>query len=354
MHLDILSSAFFMLSDFDAFHSENRDCHGRFSAKSSRAYAGGFLDRPLLDEYVEILWLCMKRLWPSLVRKQPRGEILVSCDVDRPFLPAAASVMGTVKSLGADVLRRRSPGTAVRRLLASVARGRFGDRLDPYNTFDWYMSVCEQYGRRAAFYFLVAGTSDLDGDYSLEDDRIEALIRSASSRGHEVGIHGSYNSILDEKQIVHEKQLLENCLTRLGIDSVVAGNRQHYLRWNTKTTAGFLDDAGYIYDTTGGYADHTGFRFGTAREFPMWCWHKQERLHIIQRPLIVMDVTLLSQEYMALGYGNAVNEHVAAMKDRALRYGGNFTVLWHNSNLLTRRDRELFEYCIQDEKQITP
>lgn len=43
--------------------------HDRFPATASLAYRAGFLDRPQIDEYLEILWAAMRRLWPGLQRK---------------------------------------------------------------------------------------------------------------------------------------------------------------------------------------------------------------------------------------------------------------------------------------------
>ena len=54
LNLDIFGSIFFMLTRYEELAIKERDQHDRFSAFSSHAYKNGYLNRPLVDEYVEI------------------------------------------------------------------------------------------------------------------------------------------------------------------------------------------------------------------------------------------------------------------------------------------------------------
>jgi len=85
LNLDVLGSAFFMLSRYEEAVLPDRDQHDRFPATASLAYREDFLDRPIVDEYVEILWAAMKRVWPGLERKPRQPRMWVSCDIDHPF-----------------------------------------------------------------------------------------------------------------------------------------------------------------------------------------------------------------------------------------------------------------------------
>jgi len=68
--IDIFGSAFFMLTRYEEIVKKDRDEHERFPAIASLAYQEGFLERPIVNEYLEILWWSMKRLWPNLERKK--------------------------------------------------------------------------------------------------------------------------------------------------------------------------------------------------------------------------------------------------------------------------------------------
>ncbi len=62
------------------------DAHERFRLEETIAYKHDFLHRPIVNEYVEVLWLLMKQLWPALSRKKRKYKYLVSCDVDHPLM----------------------------------------------------------------------------------------------------------------------------------------------------------------------------------------------------------------------------------------------------------------------------
>ncbi|NMC28205.1 MAG: hypothetical protein GYA42_08690, partial [Syntrophomonadaceae bacterium] len=53
--LDIFGSAFFMLTRYEEYVKPDRDMHGRFPAAASLAFQEVFLDRPIINESIEIL-----------------------------------------------------------------------------------------------------------------------------------------------------------------------------------------------------------------------------------------------------------------------------------------------------------
>lgn len=341
--LDFFGSAFFMLSRYEELALLDRDNHNRFPATASLAYKAKFLDRPIIDEYVEVLWTAMKHLWPNIHRKTRQGDIRVTCDVDVPFDCTASCVRRLVRSLTGDVLKRRD-GRLFSSRIRNYRASKKGDYShDPYHTFDWYMDACENAGRLASFYFITDHSGgSIDGCYDIKEQKILELIRRIDRRGHEIGVHGSYNSYQSASQIQLERQRLINACRQVGVDDHVNGNRQHYLRWDTSQTPDYLNAAGYVYDTTGSFADLPGFRYGTSRPFTMWSWQKYAQLQIKQVPLILMECSIISERYMGLGYTEESMTIMKKLKQRALAYGGNFTLLWHNSHLTTQEDKAFF------------
>jgi len=346
--VDILGSIFFMLSRYEEVVGAERDTHDRFPATASLASRADFLGRPIVDEYVEVLWQLMSRLWPGLRRRQRQGGIRVSCDVDHPFDWGLAQPRLMLRSLGADILQRRDPPRAWRRI-RNIVHSSSGDyRLDPNYTFDWYMDVCEKAGRRAAFYFIPERSAGLiDGCYNLSDTAIRALMAALAGRGHELGVHGSYNTYHDPARIRRERDRMVSACRLAKVDDRVIGNRQHYLRWDSAVTPDYLDEAGFEYDTSGCFADRPGFRYGTSVPFPMWSWHRQAPLRLMQRPLVLMEGSVISPLYLGLGYTDEAFDLMRLLRQRAMRHGGDFTLLWHNSHFTTEGDREFFTGLIQ-------
>jgi hypothetical protein len=348
LNLDILGSAFFMLSRYEEAVEPDRDYYDRFPATASIAYQAGFLDRPIVDEYVEILWAAMKRVWPNLERQTRQARTLVSCDVDNPYICISKSLPKTVKAMGGDLLKRKSPATALQTLNQYLQVRRDDYSQDPYlKAIGWIMEANEQAGNRVAFYFISDHSHPtLDGCYIMDEPVIRNLIRRIHARGHEVGLHASYNTYRDAAQTVREADILRRVMEAEGVQQDEMGGRQHFLRWETPTTARNWEAAGMDYDSTLSYADRPGFRCGTCREYLMYDVVERRPLKLKQRPLIVMECSVIADRYLGLGYTNQALDLMLTLKRRALRYGGNFTLLWHNSHFNHPKDREFYQALV--------
>ena len=344
LHLDVIGSIFFMLSRYEEVVKTSRDQNDRFPAAASLAVERGFLYRPIVDEYIEILWSAMVKVWPQLTRPPAAGTMVVTCDVDEPYERWISSPWLLAQGLAGALLRRRSLGCASRRLKnAWCSRdGRF--QFDPNWNFEWYMSTLESQGHRGIFYFIPSsGRTQFDCTYSLTERRMQELLKSLTDRGHQIGMHGSYLTYRDAALMKRERTSLIDACWSAGADAAVGGNRQHYLRWDAGQTADHLEHAGFSYDSSGGYPDNPGFRYGTTRSFPMWSWMRQAPLTLRQRPLILMEGSVIS--YLKLGYSAEAYDLMRVLKKAALKYG-DFTMLWHNSSLSTREDIDLFSQIL--------
>lgn len=347
--VDIFGTAFFMLSRYEEVIVQERDEHDRFPSSASVASRSGFLDRPIVDEYVEVLWGAMRRLWPALKRKTRQPRTLVSCDVDAPYVSVDSSSFGIIKRFGGDVLKRRSLGMALQMAKNSVYRRQGDYSLDPYlNAINWIMDVNEKAGNQVAFYFIASHSHPtLDGCYIIDEPVIRNLLRCIASRGHEIGLHSSYNTYRDAEQTCREADILRNVMGKEGIHQAVLGGRQHFLRWQTSKTANNIEAAGLNYDSTLSFADRSGFRCGTCHEYPMYDLINRCALKLRQRPLILMECTVIAERYMGMGYSKTALETMKAYKQTCRRFGGNFTLLWHNSHLMTLDDRRFYSELVE-------
>jgi hypothetical protein len=67
--------------------------------------------------------------------------------------------------------------------------------------------------------------------------------------------------------------------------------------------------------------------------------HTRTALRLRERPLVVMEASLL--EYQKVGL-DAIPAEVARLGERARRFDGELTLLWHNDRLLSRRARRSY------------
>jgi len=343
--LDVFGSAFFMLARHEEMTSTRRDPHDRFPAMASLAARLGFLCRPIVDEYVEILWATMSRLWPGLERKSRAGRTLVSCDVDLPFDPACASVFRLGKRLLGRAYRQRSLSALIPTVgnYWEVKRG--NQMRDPYwHALSWIMDVNEKAGNQVTFNFIPAPTdSSMDLAPSLDDPRMRWLLRTVHARGHLVGIHPGYNTYRHPTVFARSVATLRRAMEQEGIDQEELGGRQHYLRWDVAQTARLWDENALSYDSTLSYPTVAGFRTGTCQEYTMYDLAGRRPLGLKQRPLVVMENAVLDKENMGLGHGARALAAIEHYKQICRRFDGNFTLLWHNSSLSDEADKAM--YC---------
>lgn len=59
-----------------------------------------------------------------------------------------------------------------------------------------------------------------------------------------------------------------------------------------------------------------------------------------------MECSVIAERYLGLGYTDQAFDLMLALKQRALLYGGDFTLLWHNSHLTTAQDQEFYQELI--------
>lgn len=343
IHYDILGLAYWMLSRQEEVGRSDLDLHGRFPATASHAYKHGYLERPVVDEWLDILGQVIKRLWPSLKQLEHRFSIQVSHDVDGVGVYSFSSGMQLVRKMAGDVLKRHD---IIQALKTPRLWWESRERLhpdDPYNTFDWIMDASESHGLVSAFYFM-CGRTDLtkDARYEVEHPSIRDLMRRIHARGHNIGLHPSYNAYRYPHVIAAEAARLKRLCQEEKIEQYAWGGRMHYLRWETPTTLHGWEQAGMNYDSSLSYADHPGFRCGTCFEYPAFDPVIGQALNLRIRPLIAMECTVIASRYLNLGTGAAARAKFVQLKDACHAVKGCFTLLWHNSHLNSQQERDLY------------
>lgn len=346
---DLFGGCLFMLTRYEEALIQGTDRHGRFPSRASIATQSGLNQRPLVNEYVEVLWSCLHRIWPRLNRSRRDFRMLVTCDVDNPLTCWARNPLKTIRRMSRAVIKERSIRTATAALQLHFQHRRKAYHHDPNMTFPWILDQCERAGVSATFYFICGHSSSAyDGCYRLEEPFIRSLLKQIHKRGHQIGLHGSYESFRDRGQLADELSRLRKVLLEEGIDQPDIGARQHYLRWRTPDTARFLAEAGVAHDSTLGFADLAGFRCGTCYEYPLYDIKERRPLPLRERPLIVMEQSVISPIYMNLGHTAKAVTVMLHFKETCKRFHGDFVLLWHNSSLATHWERETYLTLLND------
>jgi hypothetical protein len=208
------------------------------------------------------------------------------------------------------------------------------------------MTQSEQHGLKSAFFFLSSGKSDdaINANYNLSEPWLLEIYRQIHQRGHEIGLHPGYGTYLDAARTGQEFEDLKMAVAKAGIEQEEWGGRQHYLRWKNPQTWQNWEDAGLTYDSSVGFAERPGFRCGTCYEFPVFNLQTRQALRLRERPLIVMETSVLN--YMSLTREQAFEE-IKSLNTTCRRFNGDFTLLWHNDSLLGKIQKSLYSDIVQ-------
>jgi hypothetical protein len=355
LSVDVFGSAFFCLARYEEVVRSDRDKHERFPASASIAAAEGFVDRPIVDEYVDLLWMAMQSQWPELTRRRSPFRLRLTHDVDHPWAAFGERAVTVAHAVGGDLVRRRDPALAARRVRAYV--GALAGRVDgdPFNTFDFLMTTSERHGLQSVFYIIAGRTTGtprsawyaggVDGSYRLSDPPVARLLQRIHDRGHEVGLHASYGTYQSAELTRAQFEALKTACRSVGFDQPTWGVRQHYLRFENPGTWRNHESAGLDYDSTLGFADQVGFRAGTCREYPLFDLLARRRLRLRERPLLVMDTTLFDDRGLGL---DATALRTLGIVDACRRQNGDAVLLFHNSNLAGARLRAFYSDLVQE------
>jgi len=346
--IDVFAACFFMLSRMEEPIIAERDSHGRFPATASTAFKYDFLERPIVDEYVEMLWNMLSKLDGSLQRKKRAPSNFITCDVDWPFDPIRRSFYRTLRSTLSDVVRKRRLLSALTTLLVYLKHSIGLAHKDGYReAVTWIMNENERVGNKVAFYFITENTDKLDSDSDFDSVEIRELFRDIHSRGHEIGLHPGYNCFNNPELFKKSAVTLKRILKEEGINQSLLGGRMHYLRWDAVITPKLWNDNGFDYDSTLAFADKAGFRCGTCHSFPMFDLVNRKALNVIQKPLINMECTIIDQRYEALGVlGEGALKRFLFFKHEVYKHKGDYVLLWHNTHLNVDEEENIYKEVI--------
>lgn len=187
------------------------------------------------------------------------------------------------------------------------------DGKNHYWGFDDIMKLENELGFRSTFFVVAKSRHKRDPPYGIDD--ISSVCNRLKNGGWEIGLHGSYLSYNNMGLLQEEMDILQSV-----IGENVAGTRQHYVNFDPSTTFRNQDCAGFVYDSTIGFNEISGFASGICHPYVF------EGLSLMELPLMVMDGQLFWHENMnAEGAVQEVSRHLAMVE----RFNGMLTLDWH-------------------------
>ena len=319
-HADIIASTYFLISRYEEYvnPNSNRDPHGRYIGKQSVPAQAGFIHRPIVEEYGELLRNLLQQAGvPLLPIPQQINHIYLTHDID------SITNYRRIRGLIGGILRRENITTILKSLI--------NIHNDPAYTFPWILNQDNQLPQATQIYFVKAArqASGLDRPaYNLVGKNFTHLKKEilTSSPKAIFGLHASYKSGNIPDIISDERKLLQYTIENQQITT----SRHHYLRSLQPNDMEALIDARITDDYTMGYADIAGFRLGTCRAVRFINPATRKLTSLTLHPLTIMDCTLSEPHYMNLTYKEALS-YSQTLINETKQHNGDLCLLWHNT-----------------------
>ena len=326
MPFDIFGAAFYLVSRYEEYLPHIKDEHMRFSPQQSIAYQKGFLNKPLVNIWAEELKKILRQKFQSLKFRESHYKFLSTFDIDSAYAYKEKGLMRHVGALSLALFTFQFSKVFER------LRVIFGFENDPYNTYEWQLSIRNKYHLKQIYFFLVGEYGEYDKNIPVEGSRrFQSLIKSIADYA-DVGVHPSYASNKNKEQLRKEIRRLSKVLKR-----EVTKSRQHFLKVTFPDTYRNLLEFDIQEDYSLGYASEIGFRASICSPFNFYDLDLDIETKLKLVPFMLMDGTM--KDYMRLSPEEAVTK-AKELVDEVKAVNGTFVTLWHNQSV---NDRDLWK-----------
>ena len=336
LNFDIFGLMFILLSRYEEYvYSEVSDHFGRFPYSNSFLSKQNLIKYPIVDIYILFLSKFFKIKLPNTNKK-----LSITFDLDAPVLNSKPSIKHNLRCLFRDIFIWRCPLSGVKKFFNN-------HKINRLYHFKKINYLLKRYKYKGTFYLLVDKIHKHDGTYYLDDLNIKHLIKYLIKKGHKIGLHFSFTASSNVNQLRSEIDKFKIFLKQITKRSLSVDVRFHFLRINMPMHINLLDEFNIHNDSSLGFAEQTGFRCGTARSYPAYSFSRRSKLKLTITPLVIMDVTYNSVDYMNIDHSNPLAfEDSISLINRSFNTGATTTVLFHDNLLLKSSTYKIFKKIV--------
>ncbi|MEI8279006.1 MAG: polysaccharide deacetylase family protein [Bacteroidota bacterium] len=317
---DLLSAIFFLLSRYEEHYSYTPDKHGRYPATESILYKEGWLQEPIVDQWVQSFREMLINKYQIPINT-PLFSFQPTYDIDIAFSYLHKGLKRTVGGYLRDIVAGRWGKISERKSVLSKKQP------DPYDSFQYLQQLHAETGYQPIYFILAASsTSEFDKNISPTHPAMQTLVRQMGNEG-KLGIHPSYFTAREKGLFLKEKTVLERIAGK-----EITQSRQHFIKFVIPKTPIKLIKKGIKDDYSLGYGSHLGFRAGTGQSF-RWYDIGYETISPIRiHPFCFMDTT--AKYEMGLSVIDAFTQ-LDLMKRSLQRANSQLVTIFHNFSLGT-------------------
>jgi hypothetical protein len=155
---------------------------------------------------------------------------------------------------------------------------------DPFDIYDSFSKFCESNSIPLVYFFLFSNKGKYDRTVNPQSKVFKQTFNRIKKHNALIGLHPGYSSKDADLSFSSEVKKFEN---QLG--EPLKFSRQHYLKFDVKSTPALLLKNGIVADFSMGFASSAGFRAGTSEAFYHFDLKNNSATELLIVPFCAMD-----------------------------------------------------------------
>jgi len=314
-HFDIFSAVFYSISRYEEWQQYEKDDHGRFELKESIFFKNNVHLKPITEIWIEEFRNELLKLYAPINFPLKEFKTIATIDVDNLF---AYKHKGLLRTIGAGLK------DFVKFDFANIMRRNSvinGADEDPFDIYEKLSEFCYERKIPLLFFFLFRTGTKFDRTVDPKSKAFNKAFDVIKSNAGIIGLHPSYFSSTNANILQAEAEQFSE---KLG--GRVKFSRQHYLKFDIRTTPALLLKNDIDVDFSMGFASGAGFRAGTSQPFFYYDFNTEKKTELLFMPFCAMDGAYFV-------YNNISPEEAYAalqkIKEEVKKVDGIFTTVFH-------------------------
>ena len=311
-HFDIFAAIFYLLSRYEEYLPHEIDMYGRYAHGNSLACKEGFLNKPLVNEWLIAFSESLITAFPGITLTHRSFTFLPTYDIDIAY---SFKHKGLIRNLGGFI---KSP--SMERLMVLT-----GLKADPFDSYS-FMDRLHAVKKLSPVYFSLFATpvSLYDKNISPYSHAMWQLIKRHSAK-YKLGLHPSWRSYGNLPVLKKEKKIMETAGKK-----EIQLSRQHYIKLSLPQTYRMLLETGIQKDFSMGYGSINGFRASVASSFYWYDLGREKITTLRIYPFCFMDANSFYEQRQDTSKSL---EELLYYMDTCKKVNGLFITIFHNNFL---------------------
>ncbi|MBL7931494.1 MAG: hypothetical protein JNL60_06315 [Bacteroidia bacterium] len=315
LHFDLFSAVFYCISRYEEWQEHVKDQHGRFEAAQGLFYQNNFHQKCILEMWLNEL---AEKLKPQTAGKQlPERifKVMSTIDVDNLFAYRAKGFLRIVGACVKDVIKGDLKNLKERTAVLS------GKKQDPFDVYETVSDFCFEQKIPLIYFFLYRTGTKYDRTVDPDSPAFEEVFEKVIKNHAAIGIHPSYDASVAPEILKQELNKI-----RSKSNKTISFSRQHFLRFNIRTTPRELIDNGIEVDFSMGFASEQGLRAGTTLPFYFYDFDNEKSGDLLFVPFCTMDGVFTVYKNIS---SEKAFESMLRFAEEIKSVGGNFVSVFH-------------------------